>query len=247
MQRRNFIKKSLLATGALSLPLAGNELYAENSTQELFSFGKEIQWKDGPTCDAGSEQPVKWFQVSTSSDTWKVDNDILFCTGNPIGVVRSEHEYENFMIHIEWKHMETGGNSGTFIWSKANARANGLPDDGLEVQMLDPGYLELMAQKGRTLPDSYISGELFGIGHLKVEHDNPSLNGTRSRSTELRCKGKGEWNTYDVVCVDGTVKLSINGKFVNGVSKATQRNGYICLEAEGSEIHFRNIKIVRLP
>ena len=213
--------------------------------QELFSFGKEIQWKDGPTCDA--EQPVKWFQVSTSSDTWKVDNDLLVSTGKPIGVVRSEHEYENFIMHIEWRHMETGGNSGTFIWSKAKPRANGLPEDGLEVQMLDPGYLDLMAQKGRILPDSYISGELFGIGDLKVEHDNPSLNNQRSRGTELRCKGKGEWNTYDVVCVDGTVKLSINGKFVNGVSKATQKKGYICLEAEGSEIHFRNIKIVRLP
>ena len=215
--------------------------------QELFTFGKEIQWKDGPTCDAGSEQAVKWYQVSTSSDTWKTDNELLISTGKPIGIVRSEHEYENFILHIEWNHLEKGGNSGVFIWSQAKATANGLPDDGLEVQMLELGYLEIMAEKGRILPDSYISGELFGIGHLKVEHDNPSLNGTRSRSTELRCKGKGEWNTYDVVCVDGTVKLSINGKFVNGVSKATQRNGYICLEAEGSEIHFRNIKIVRLP
>ena len=227
----------IILLGALDLP-----------AQELFSFGREIQWTDGPVCDAGSQQPVKWYQVSTDADTWNVGNDgVLISTGKPIGVVRSEHEYENFIMHIEWKHMETGGNSGTFIWSKAIARENGLPGDGLEVQMLDPGYLELMAEKGRILPDSYISGELFGIGDLKVEHDNPSLNNQRSRGTELRCKGKGEWNTYDVVCVDGTVKLSVNGKFVNGVSKATQRKGYICLEAEGSEIHFRNMTIVRLP
>ena len=214
--------------------------------QELFSFGKEIQWKDGPACD-GSEQTVKWFQVSTSSDTWKIDKDLLICSGKPIGVVRSEHEYENFILHIEWNHLETGGNSGVFIWSQANARENGLPGDGLEVQMLEKGYIELAAQKGRILPTSYISGELFGIGDLKVENDNPSLNNQRSQSTELRCNGKGEWNTYDVVVADGTVKLAINGKFVNGVSKATKRKGYICLESEGSEIHFRNIKIYRLP
>jgi hypothetical protein len=41
--------------------------------------------------------------------------------------------------------------------------------------------------------------------------------------------------------------MSINGKFVNGVSKATQRKGYLCLESEGAEIHFRNIKILELP
>ena len=45
----------------------------------------------------------------------------------------------------------------------------------------------------------------------------------------------------------GVVKLSINGKFVNGISKATQRKGYLCLESEGAEIHFRNIKILELP
>ena len=50
-----------------------------------------------------------------------------------------------------------------------------------------------------------------------------------------------------MVCVDGVVKLSVNGKFVNGVSKATQKKGYLCLESEGAEIHFRNIRILELP
>ena len=66
-------------------------------------------------------------------------------------------------------------------------------------------------------------------------------------SFENRCKGKGEWNTYVVVCVDGVIKMSINGKFVNGVSNASQRKGYLCLESEGAPIHFRNIKIMELP
>ena len=43
------------------------------------------------------------------------------------------------------------------------------------------------------------------------------------------------------------VKLSVNGKFVNGISRATQKKGYLCLESEGAEIHFRNIKIMELP
>jgi len=49
------------------------------------------------------------------------------------------------------------------------------------------------------------------------------------------------------VAVDGVVKLSVNGKFVNGISKASVKKGYICLESEGAEIHFRNIKIMELP
>jgi hypothetical protein len=38
-----------------------------------------------------------------------------------------------------------------------------------------------------------------------------------------------------------------NGKFVNGISRSSQKKGYICLESEGAEIHFRNIKIMELP
>ena len=54
-------------------------------------------------------------------------------------------------------------------------------------------------------------------------------------------------DTYDVVCVDGVIKLSVNGKFVNGISRSSRRKGYLCMESEGAEIHFRNIKILELP
>ena len=45
----------------------------------------------------------------------------------------------------------------------------------------------------------------------------------------------------------GVVKLSVNGKFVNGVRAASVRKGYLCLESEGAEIHFRKIRIMELP
>jgi hypothetical protein len=90
-----------------------------------------------------------------------------------------------------------------------------------------------------------VHGELFGANGLQTVPDNPR--GSRSKSIENRCKGKGQWNVYDVVAVDGVVKLAVNGKFVNGVSKASVKKGYICLESEGAEIHFRNIKIMELP
>jgi hypothetical protein len=83
------------------------------------------------------------------------------------------------------------------------------------------------------------------VGGVKTVPDNPR--GTRSKSIENRAKGRGEWNEYVVVCVDGVIKLSVNGKFVNGISQSSQKKGYICLEAEGAEIHFRNLRIIELP
>lgn len=215
------------------------------SAQDLVAtFGKEIQWQSVVGVENEEVNSIKWFQVNTEPETWRVEDDILVCSGLPIGVIRSEKEYENFMMHIEWRHMEAGGNSGTFVWSKAEPGENRLPD-GVEVQMLELDWVNQNARNGEKPPIAYVHGELFGVGGVEIVPDNPR--GVRSKSIENRCKGKGEWNTYDVVCVDGTVKLSVNGKFVNGISKASQKKGYICLEAEGAEIHFRNIKIVELP
>ena len=43
------------------------------------------------------------------------------------------------------------------------------------------------------------------------------------------------------------VKPSVNGMFVNGVSESSVKKGYLCLESEGADIHFRNIRIMALP
>ena len=108
---------------------------------------------------------------------------------------------------------------------------------GLEVQMLELDWVKLHKNSDGTLPPiAYVHGELFGANGLQTTPDNPR--GNRSKSIENRCLGKGQWNTYEVVCVDGVVKLSVNGKFVNGVSQSTVKKGYLCLESEGAEIRF---------
>jgi hypothetical protein len=142
-------------------------------------------------------------------------------------------------------HTEPGGNSGMFLWSGPRANPGSPFPDGVEVQMLELEWPELHKQNGVTPPVAYVHGELFGVGKVKTVPDNPR--GTRSMSTENRCKGKGEWNTYDVVAVDGVIKLSVNGKFVNGISRTSQKKGYICMESEGAKIYFRNIRIMELP
>jgi hypothetical protein len=187
-----------------------------------------------------------WVNVNTDKDTWSVRDGLLVCTGHPIGVMRTDKQYENFVLHIEWMHMEAGGNSGTFIWSEGTVPEGKQLPKGLEVQMLELDWVNQHKQDDGTLPPiAYVHGELFGANGLETVPDNPR--GSRSKSIENRCKPKGQWNTYDVVAVDGVVKLSVNGKFVNGISKASVKKGYICLESEGAEIHFRNIRIMELP
>ena len=236
--RRSMILVAVLSGWGLALPThcgaadpePANAVVATPKWVDLFN-GKDLTgWKD----------------VNTSPETWSVKDGLLVCSGLPIGVMRSEKQYENFLLHIEWRHMKAGGNSGVFVWSEGWIPDGRRLPKGMEVQMLELDWVKLHPKKnGEPNHIGYISGELFGAGGLKATPDNPR--GSRSMSRELRCKGKGEWNVYDVVCVDGTVKLSINGKFVNSIRDSSMRKGYLCLESEGSEIHFRNIRIMELP
>jgi hypothetical protein len=186
-----------------------------------------------------------WINVNTAEDTWKFKDGLLVCSGRPLGVLCSEKQYENFVLHIEWRHMEPGGNSGVFVWSAARPDPVGRLPDGVEVQMLELEWPNLNKRNGVTPPVAYVHGELFGVGGVKTVPDNPR--GERSMSIENRAKGRGEWNTYDVVAVDGVIKLAVNGKFVNGISHASQKKGYLALQSEGAEIHFRNLRILELP
>lgn len=186
-----------------------------------------------------------WVNVNTDPDTWSVKDGLLICSGRPIGVMRSEKQYENFILHIEWRHMEAGGNSGVFVWSNANPDPRNRLPNGVEVQMLELDWPKLNTRNGVVPPVAYVHGEVWGVGGVKTTPDNPR--GERSMSIENRCKGRGEWNSYDVVAVDGTIKLAVNGKFVNGITRSTQKKGYFSLESEGGLIHFRNIRILELP
>jgi hypothetical protein len=186
-----------------------------------------------------------WIPVNGDPDTWKVEDGMLVCSGHPIGVMRSEKQYENFILHIEWMHMEAGGNSGVFAWSDAIPDEKSRLPNGVEIQMLDPEWVTLNTKNGVAPPIAYVHGELFGVGGVKIIPDNPR--GERSKSIENRVKGRGQWNVYDVVAVDGTIKLSVNGKFVNSIRQSTKKKGYLCLESEGAKIKFRNIRIMELP
>ena len=49
-----------------------------------------------------------WVNVNTAKDTWAVQDGTLMCTGQPIGILRTDRQYENFILTLEWKHLTAG-------------------------------------------------------------------------------------------------------------------------------------------
>jgi hypothetical protein len=102
--------------------------------------------------------------------------------------------------------------------------------------------------KKTGLPTATSQGDLFSIWGAKCTPDRPHpLGWERCLPNSNHTKGGGEWNHYKVVANDGVIKLSVNGFEVSGVSKCSPRKGYLALESEGAECHFKNLKIKELP
>jgi hypothetical protein len=180
-----------------------------------------------------------WTNVNVAPETFTVRDGIIVSTGIPTGVMRTKRMYENFIAELEWRHMKEGGNAGFFIYS-GPVTAVGQPfTKGMEIQIIDRDHPQGIATR---------HGDVFAIhGATFVPYEPHPQGWMRSLPKEKRVRPQGEWNHYRVESIDGRVTLSVNGKEVSGGSNCVPRKGYICLESEGSECHFRNIRIKELP
>jgi hypothetical protein len=179
-----------------------------------------------------------WVQVNCAPETFAVRDGMIVTTGKPLGVLRTDRQYENFILELEWMHLEEKGNSGLFVWSDALPAVGNPFTRAIEVQILD----------GRNTADYTSHGDLFSIQGATCKPDRPHPKGwMRCLPSEHRSKPAGQWNHYRVDCRNGATKLAVNGKVVSGISQCKPRKGYLCLESEGSECHFRNLRIKELP
>ncbi|MCG6156038.1 3-keto-disaccharide hydrolase [Rubinisphaera margarita] len=193
--------------------------------------------------------------VNCHEDTWRWEDGKLYCTGKPVGVMRTKKKFKNFEMVAEWCHRKPAGNSGIFLWATdesierlAREGKPGLPH-GVEVQVLDLDYGRQYEERTGKKGDWFTShGDVFPVGVTTMNVFAPtSPNGSRSFPSENRSKGVDEWNHYYIRAVDGEVRLWVNGGEVSGGDNCQPAEGYLCLESEGAPIEFRNLKIRELP
>ena len=174
------------------------------------------------------------------ADVWKVDeNGVLICKGQPLGYLHTKRSYQDFTLSLEWRWAPgtEPTNSGVLL------RIAAPPESFL------PKCVEAQLQHGKA-------GDLYGFygANINAEAERlkpmenakigkfkavPRLGGTE--------KPAGEWNLYEIKVKGDTVELKINGELVNKAHGIDVIAGPIGLQSEGSEIHFRNIRLSGAP
>jgi len=160
-----------------------------------------------------------WHVMGTKA--WVVEDGVLVCTGEGGGWLRSDQQYEDFILRLEYK-ISKGGNSGIFI--RASERGNPAYT-GMEVQILD--------SYGRK-PTTSTAGAIYGAVAPSKEASKPA----------------GEWNEVEITCKGPIVIVVLNGEKIVETNmdehprlKGRLRKGYIGLQNHGSRVEFRNIRI----
>jgi hypothetical protein len=182
-----------------------------------------------------------WHNVNCAPGTFFVKEGEIVTTGNPTGFLRTDRQYENFELEMDWMHVNRKdvANSGLFVWGDPLPGVGTPYTRGIEVQVLI-NYPKVDWATNH--------GDIFSIHGAHCKPDRPHPKGyERCLPSEERVKGGGEWNHYKVIANNGAIKLHVNGKEVSGVSQCTPRKGYLALESEGAECHFKNLKIKELP
>lgn len=162
---------------------------------------------------------------SDPARVWSVQDGVLICAGNPVGYIRTDKEFENFVLKLDWRWPEgkTPGNSGVLV------RKVG-PDK------VWPKSVEAQLQSGAA-------GDFWCIDEFPMTTDPARLNGRNTRRTHTNENPIGQWNEYEIVVDGPRVTLKVNGEVLNEAWRVEQVPGTICLQSEGAEIHFRNVRL----
>ena len=155
---------------------------------------------------------------------WSASDGVLRCKGNPIGYLRTEADYEDFQLSLEWRFPPGSkpGNSGVLLRMTG---ADKVWPKSIEAQL-----------------DSRNAGDIWNIDNVDMDVDRSRTSGRRTEK-EFPCNEKppGEWNTYVITMNGGELTLEVNGLVQNRAHWCEPVAGKICLQSEGAPIEFRDI------
>lgn len=177
------------------------------------------------------EFPKGWLHFSSEpatplTTTWQISREtdaskepVLICLGKPDGYVRTEKEYENFELALEWKYpADPNGNSGILLFT-------------IEKDMIWPKAVQVQLHRPTA-------GSVIPTNGAKLDNPLPAKD---------LSKPVNEWNNCVITSVDGKVSVKVNDHKVGEVTGCMPQKGCVGLQSEGSEIHFRNLRIKPLP
>jgi hypothetical protein len=165
-------------------------------------------------------------------DGWHVMNNGKFSVKEGDGVIflnkgggwlRTEKEYKDFELRLDFRFLNKGADSGIFI--RASKEGGNWPSTNYQVQTMD----------NNSIGQVFIAGKL---PKLTQKRDMDKLKEVMKKT--------GEWQSYVITARGGNAEIKMNGAVINRVEGLVDQAGYVGLQGEGGQLEFKNIRIKEL-
>ena len=177
--------------------------------------------------DVGNQNPDSAFMIQ---------DKMLYVTGKSVGYICTKNQYKNFHLILEFKWGE----------KKYPPRLKDKRDSGIlygfasdNPDKIWPKSYECQIQEGDCDDFWLASGIELTVNGKKYTKE-------RVPKTTDAEKPNGEWNTMEVIAINGKCTHIVNGVVVNEGTDANVREGKIALQTEAAEMYFRNIRLAKL-
>lgn len=176
--------------------------------------------------DLNGWKPVLTEEKADPATVWTVKDGVLHCSGVPAGYIRTEENYRDYKLVVEYRWPGKGGNNGVLLHMVGK-------------DMVWPKSIESQLMHGNA-------GDFFVIeGSEFAEHKDPNDRRVPNKTDDSE-KELGQWNTNEIVCAGDTITVYVNGVEVNKATKANITSGHICLQSEGTPIEYRRVELLPL-
>lgn len=175
---------------------------------------------------------------SAPETIWRIEDGIVVAAGKgkSTSVLRTAETFANYELELEWRWPDKPGNSGVLVHCSSPRRMNVWPQS-IEVQLAT-----------RNAGDFWVIGETIDVPEDRIAKGRDGQPSRRRLNlTDDSENAPGEWNHIRVVVRDATITVHVNGDLVNRGTNCSTTSGAICLQAEGADIQFRNIRLRPLP
>lgn len=166
------------------------------------------------------------------SDIAKPQDTLLRISGRSKGYIRTNTPYADYKLELEWRWPAQPGNSGVLLHV---VNEDTLWPKGFEVQLASGRAGDLSSYVDARSKEEIVSRNPTGYCTGRLPQKGPSAE-----------KPAGEWNTLEVIAQGSTLTIKVNGKEVNRMTDVVPNAGMIGLQAEGTAIDFRNIRLTPL-
>jgi len=189
--------------------------------------GAQAQPEPTPLFDGRSL--AGWAIENGASSSFLVSDGVLRVTG-PAGWLRSQEQYGDFVLDVEFRFLTDDADSGIFVRAPgpaSNVFVRGWPANAYQVQARD------ISTNRSTNP--------IWIGNLYRHRVAPGPTEFDADAASTAARPTGAWQAFTIQAVGDHLDVTLNGVLVTRASGIENPRGFIGIQAETGVVEYRAI------